>query len=91
MHHRRLPQPRRLAPRHPRRPQTLPTTFRKAGYSVRGAGKIYHGGFDRPAEWDDYLADEGPSPATARPPTAKNGVGGIKFAPLDCDDDDLND
>jgi arylsulfatase A-like enzyme len=34
---------------------TLLTTFRQAGYYVAGAGKIYHGGFDRRSEWDDYL------------------------------------
>lgn len=66
---------------------TLITTFRKAGYYTAGAGKIYHGGFDRKSEWEDYLADEGRNPH----PKGDTGVGGIKFAPLDCDDDDLND
>ena len=66
---------------------TLITTFRKAGYYTAGAGKIYHGGFDRHSEWDDYLASEGNNPN----PKGNTGVGGIKFAPLDCDDDDLND
>src|SRR5688572_5418118 len=28
----------------------LPATFRAAGYHVGGAGKIYHGGFDRKTE-----------------------------------------
>lgn len=66
---------------------TLITTFRKAGYYTAGAGKIYHGGFDRKSEWEDYLSDEGRNPN----PKGDTGVGGIKFAPLDCDDDDLND
>ncbi len=66
---------------------TLPTTFRKAGYDVRGAGKIYHGSYERPSEWDDYLASPGKDPE----PTGDTGVGGIKFAPLDCDDDDLRE
>src|SRR5205823_13355841 len=64
---------------------TLPTAFRKAGYFVCGAGKIYHDGFPRRTEWDDYLAHEGPDPL----PKGDTGVGGIKFAPLDCSDADL--
>jgi arylsulfatase A-like enzyme len=66
---------------------TLLTTFRQAGYYVAGAGKIYHGGFDRRSEWDDYLKREGPDPT----PTGDRGVGGIKFAPLDCGDDDMRE
>jgi arylsulfatase A-like enzyme len=70
-------------------PEDMPltTTFRKAGYSVRGAGKIYHGGFPRRSEWDDYLESEGSDPK----PTGDTGVGGIKFAPLDCRDEDLRE
>jgi len=66
---------------------TLTTAFRKAGYYTAGAGKIYHGAFDRRSEWDDYFAREGGDPK----PTGNGGVGGIKFAPLDCDDEDLAD
>ena len=65
----------------------LTTTFRKAGYLVFGAGKIYHGAYPRRAEWDDYLEIEGRDPQ----PTGDTGVGGIKFAPLDCKDDDLRE
>jgi arylsulfatase A-like enzyme len=65
----------------------LTTTFRKAGYSVRGAGKIYHGNFPRRSEWDDYLKGEGRDPQ----PRGDTGVGGIKFAPLDCRDEDLRE
>ena len=54
---------------------------------MAGAGKIYHGGFDRHSEWDDYLKDEGPQPK----PTGDTGVGGIKFAALDCEDEDLRE
>ena len=63
------------------------TTVRQAGYYTAGAGKIYHGGFDRHSEWDDYLKDEGPQPK----PTGDTGVGGIKFAALDCEDEDLRE
>ncbi len=65
----------------------LTTTFRKAGYSVKGSGKIYHGAYERRAEWDDYLEDPGRDPQ----PTGDTGVGGIKFAPLDCKDEDLRE
>ena len=76
-------------------PEDLPLTaaFRKAGYFVCGAGKIYHGSYERPSEWDDYLKNEGGGKAEKRlAKNAKNdGVGGIKFAPLDCEDQDLPD
>ncbi len=65
----------------------LTTTFRKAGYYVAGAGKIYHGAYDRHDEWDDYLASPGKDPR----PTGNTGVGGIRFAPLDCQDEDLRE
>ncbi|HEY1381186.1 MAG TPA: sulfatase [Gemmataceae bacterium] len=65
----------------------LTTAFRNAGYYVCGAGKIYHEAYKRRAEWDDYLADEGRAPK----PKGNDGVGGIKFAPLDCQDADLPD
>jgi arylsulfatase A-like enzyme len=67
--------------------RTLPTTFRKAGYFVCGAGKIYHEAYRRPAEWDDYLVGEGKDPS----PVGDTGVDGIKFAPLDANDEDLRD
>lgn len=71
--------------------KTLNTTFRNAGYFVCGAGKIYHGGFDRRSEWDDYLKNEGGYPKRLAPTAKNDGVGGIKFAPLDCDDSDIPD
>jgi len=70
-------------------PQDLPltTTFRKAGYYVCGAGKIYHEAWKRRSEWDDYLEDAGKDPE----PKGNKGVGGIRFAPLDCGDEDLRE
>ena len=65
----------------------LTTTFRKAGYYVCGAGKIYHEAYRRRSEWDDYLEGAGRDPV----PTGDTGVGGIKFAPLDCADEDLRE
>lgn len=71
----------------------LTTQFRKAGYFVCGAGKIYHGSYERPSEWDDYLQEpKGERAEKSLAASAKNdGVGGIKFAPLDCEDSDLPD
>ncbi len=66
---------------------TLTSTFRKAGYFVCGAGKIYHERYTRPSEWDDYL----PTPRSNPKPKGNDGVGGIRFAPLDCTDDELDD
>lgn len=66
----------------------LTTTFRKAGYYVCGSGKIYHEAYPRRSEWDDYLEKPGADPKPAGPDT---GVGGIKFAPLDCNDEDMMD
>jgi arylsulfatase A-like enzyme len=66
---------------------TLITAFRKAGYRAVGAGKVYHEAYPRRAEWDDYLERPDQDPQ----PTGDTGVGGIKFAPLDCSDDDLRE
>lgn len=70
-------------------PEELPltTTFRRAGYYVCGAGKIYHESYKRRSEWDDYLEDAGRDPE----PQGDTGVGGIRFAPLDCGDEDLRE
>lgn len=67
--------------------QTLPSTFRRAGYYVCGAGKIYHEAYKRRSEWNDYLDQTGKDPE----PTGDPGVGGIRFAPLDCRDEDLRE
>jgi arylsulfatase A-like enzyme len=71
-------------------PESLPMTthFRNHGYYVAGAGKIYHGSFERYSEWDDYLRGEGGDP---KPTGDNDGVGGIKFAPLNCRDEDMQD
>lgn len=69
----------------------LTAAFRNGGYFVCGAGKIYHEAYTRREEWDDYLERKGkhgnPTPAEG----ASDGVGGIKFAPIDCKDEDLDD
>ncbi len=69
--------------------QMLTSVFRDAGYFVHGSGKIYHEAYRRDSEWDDYLKKEKGDPRV--PAGRSDGVGGIKFAPLDCRDDELAD
>lgn len=69
--------------------KTLVTTFRNAGYFVHGAGKIYHEAYRRPEEWSTYLERGDRNPKV--PDGQSDGVGGIKFAPLDCKDEDISD
>jgi arylsulfatase A-like enzyme len=68
--------------------QTLNSHFRKHGYFVAGAGKIYHGGSGRLDEWDDYMRGGAGEPKGKLEP---RGVGGIKFGVLDCDDSEMGD
>lgn len=67
--------------------KTLTAAFRRGGYYVCGAGKIYHESYKRDSDWDDYLKNSGKDPK----PTGNDGVGGIKFAPLNCKDEDLRE
>ncbi len=41
-----------------RNADSIPQHFRKHGYWVAGAGKIYHGAFPDPASWDVYWPDQ---------------------------------
>ena len=68
---------------------TLPALFLSQGYYVAGAGKVFHGNRIRPDEWSDFAKEKKGDPE----PDAKqsDGVGGIKFAPLDCRDEDMTD
>jgi len=71
---------------------TLPTQFRKAGYFVCGAGKIFHNVEGRPGEWDDWLGDvEAPKgEENVRLPEALH-AGHLPIAPLDCRDEEMRD
>jgi arylsulfatase A-like enzyme len=71
--------------------QTLTTQFLKAGYHVFGAGKIYHGSDHRPGEWTEYFEKSGGGNLKRHPSAPDDGVGGIKFYPLDCPDEDMPD
>ena len=55
--------------------------LKQNGYYVAGAGKIYHDSFRRDSDWNEYLNNKQHDP---KPKGDDDGVGGIKFAPLDC-------
>ena len=67
----------------------LNSHFARAGYRVFGAGKIYHGAADRGGHWDDYFPGKGD--LSRYPPPKNDGVGGIKFYPLACSDEEMPD
>ena len=69
----------------------LNSHFARAGYRVYGAGKIYHGAADRGGEWTDYFDGKGGSNLKLHSSAKDDGVGGIKFAPLACSDEEMPD
>ncbi|MHB8898964.1 MAG: sulfatase [Thermoguttaceae bacterium] len=79
---------------------TLPLHFKNNGYYVVGAGKIYHGGpggFNRLSDWHEYPTERGkgneedPRSKAERAKEGWDGVGGIRFGALDCEDRDMVD
>ncbi len=61
-----------------------------AGYNCYGTGKILHGSYGNSSKWTEYHKTR--SGRMARHPSAPNdGVGGIKFSPLDNQDQDMPD
>jgi arylsulfatase A-like enzyme len=68
---------------------TLTTAFRNNAYFVAGAGKVYHDQFRRDSEWDAYLPKGGDDPRPRGNDTGVGGNRGIRFAPLDCADEDM--
>ena len=70
------------------REKTLVSHFRRHGYTALAAGKIYHGSLDRQDEWDEY-GDDRRRPC--KPLNDTDGVGAIRFSPVDCADDAIPD
>lgn len=84
---------------------TLNEYFRSNGYYVCGAGKIYHGSYPRDKDWDDYQHEnevdtddvdaakvgnkKGKGKVTSD--ATNDGVGGIKFKPINANDEDMVD
>ena len=71
---------------------TLTTQFRKAGYVVCGAGKIYHSSVYRAGEWDDWFSRSKP-PAGEEDNMPEGGLraGNLTITPLNCRDEDMPD
>ncbi len=64
----------------------------KAGYSVFGAGKIYHGSYGNTKEWTEFFdKSDGGRKLTRHSSAVDDGVGGIKFSPLSNADEDMPD
>ncbi|MBI5387918.1 MAG: sulfatase [Verrucomicrobia bacterium] len=72
---------------------TLTTQFRKAGYFVCGAGKIYHSSVYRAGEWDDWMrnARAGAAREEDNSPQAAVRAGKLPITPLNCRDEDMPD
>ena len=71
---------------------TLPRLFRTSGYEVTGGGKIFHGGWNDPTAWDEYLAKSGdPRPSQAVQNDPHSRAGGIVWGTLDATDKQMSD
>jgi arylsulfatase A-like enzyme len=71
---------------------TLPQHFMKHGYHAAGCGKIFHGGYDDDASWNQYLkkgGDPKPSQTVLKDPHSK--AGSIIWGVLDNEDSEMND
>jgi arylsulfatase A-like enzyme len=72
---------------------TLTTQFRKAGYYVCGAGKIYHASVYREGEWDDWMRNAGGKAPREEDGSSQAAVkaGKLPITPLNCRDEDMPD
>jgi arylsulfatase A-like enzyme len=71
---------------------TLPQHFMANGYVAVGGGKIFHGGFDEAASWNDYFKRRTKAHAPAKAPV--NGIpkaGHFDWGPVDAQDEDMPD
>ena len=71
--------------------ETLITTLRRGGYEMLAAGKIYHGGFDRRDEYDDYHKVPPLGGGRGKTTRTTDGFNQVIFAPLEAGDDALPD
>jgi len=70
---------------------TLAQHFRSGGYSVAGAGKIYHGGFDDPPSWDEYLPRPADPVPAGRPLNGLAKTAQFDWGPIDVPDEAMGD
>jgi arylsulfatase A-like enzyme len=68
--------------------ETMPTFFKAKGYEVLGGGKIYHGGFDRDADFSFYFRGGKDAGGGVN---EKGSFGGIRWGMMKGGDDGLND
>lgn len=72
---------------------TLPQHFMAGGYTVEGAGKIFHGRFREPESWQVYFphsADPKPD-KSERPLNGMPKAGNFDWGPVPVDDDAMGD
>jgi arylsulfatase A-like enzyme len=67
---------------------TLPGYFKDHGYYLAGYGKIYHGKFPDPSDWDYWHGSPGTDEGNL---LNDGGVDGIRFGALDSDDSSMRD
>jgi len=70
---------------------TLQQHFMAHGYHVVGAGKVFHGRYNDPASWHDYLPKGGDPLPPNRPCNGIKGTAHFDWGPLDVADKDMND
>jgi len=71
---------------------TLPQHFMKQGYRVIGRGKIFHGKYNDPASWHEYIPRGSDPTPPVRPANRIEHIDAhFDWGPLDVDDADMDD
>jgi arylsulfatase A-like enzyme len=70
---------------------TLPQHFQANGYKVEGGGKIFHGGFNDQASWENYHKERGGNPTPPNKPVNGLNMAQFDWGPLNVADDAMPD
>lgn len=70
---------------------TLPQHFRANGYQVMGGGKIFHGGFNDRASWDEYRAKYDSPIPKGRPLNGIPHAAQFDWGPVNVPDEKMGD
>jgi len=70
---------------------TLPRYFMDHGYHVVGGGKIFHGGFNDRASWQEYFKSPGDPQPTGRPVNGLARTAHFDWGPVDAPDERMAD
>lgn len=70
---------------------TLPRRFLDAGYSVAGGGKIFHGGQNDPASWEEYFPQPRDPLPGGRPLSGIPRTAHFDWGPVDVEDEAMGD